>query len=99
MKDATKIIEKLSTIHADVKNTNGKLADIAEKVDKMDTILRGNGSTVGLCSKVERNSLVCNKFGKLEKRYVLMAIALVVIVLGGQESIDAIVKMIIPIAR
>jgi hypothetical protein len=100
MPNNTDVIQKLCTIHSDVKNTNEKVNKIDEKVDKIDIILRGNGTSVGLCAKVKQNSTICDKFKcelkKLEKKYTIIAIVIIVLIISGVEGAKALLRFFIP---
>jgi hypothetical protein len=96
MSNYNKIIQKLTTIHSDVKNTNEKVDKINEKVNKLDIILRGNGtsSNIGIVAKVTENSEAVKNFKKIEKKVAIIVIVLAILLLGGYEGARTIISVL-----
>jgi hypothetical protein len=99
MANESEIIQKLGTIHADIKNTNEKIDSMNKKVNALDIMLRGDGTSVniGLVAKVSEHSRIFDDVKKIEKKVAILVIVLAIILFGGWESAKAIVKMLIHI--
>ena len=100
------VIQKLCTIHTEVKHTNEKVDDIDNRFEKVDVMLRGNGKTIGLLAKVanteneiKNTNSVCDKLKKniknSEKKILWITIAVVIFIYGGSEAVIAFLKKIV----
>lgn len=101
MQSNTEVIQKLCTMHSDIKHTNEKVNDIDEKFEKIDIILRGNGKSIGLCAEVTKNTTICDKlkkrFEKSERKTTIIIVVVAIVVFGGAEVVRPyIMKLLFP---